>query len=219
MRNSALLVFSMLVVALPCRAEYWPLEEVNQTLIARGTVESAEGAMGRALVLDGSSLLELKESAGLTGGSFTVSFWFNPYQIDGGQQMLAGKNRYALKEREWSLTVEPDGKLRAHLQQDGWRTISSAEPLKAGSWHFAVLVIETQKAALFLNGRLVGELKLLKPVPVTEAPITLGGIWDGGSVRQPFHGALDEFTCQSRAMSGAEVAANYQPVLRRCWPI
>jgi hypothetical protein len=214
MQNPALLLFSMLVVAMPCLAQHWSLDEVNDTLIARGTAASAEGALGRGLVLDGSSLLELRESARLTGGSFTVSFWFNPYQLEGGQQMLAGKNRYVLKEREWSLTVEPDGKLKAHLQQDGWRTISSDEPLKAGCWHLAVLVVETQKASLFLNGQPVGEVKLSKPVPVTEAPITLGGIWDGGAVRQPFHGALDEFTYQPRALSGAEIAANYQPVLR-----
>ena len=63
---------------------------------------------------------------------FTVSVWFNPYDLADGQQMLAGKNRYSRNERQWSLTVEPDGKLKAHLRQNGrtagirFRTVANA---------------------------------------------------------------------------------------------
>ncbi len=57
-------------------------------------------------MLDGGSVIELKDSAGLADGTFTLSLWFNPYELTGGQQILAGKNRYALKERQWSLIIE-----------------------------------------------------------------------------------------------------------------
>ena len=81
--------------------------------------------------------------------------------------MLAGKNRYSRNERQWSLTIEPDGRLRAHLQQGGWSTISCAEPLTAGAWHFAALVVDAEKASLFLNGKLVGEVKLTTHIAAT----------------------------------------------------
>jgi hypothetical protein len=74
------------------------------------------------------------------------------------------------------------------------------------------LAVERDKAALFLNGKPAGEVKLQTPIAATPAPITLGGIWDQGIVRQPFYGALDEFSYQPRALSAKEIAAAYRPV-------
>lgn len=224
MRHTFLVLLSL---ASPAFAVTWPLDDVADTLFVRGFAKTAAGASGQSLVLDGGSLIELKDSAKPGGGTFTVSLWFNPYELTGGQQMLAGKNRYSLNEREWSLTIEPDGRLKAYLQQGGWRTISCAEPLKAGAWHLAALVVDSDKAALYLNGKPVGEVRLKTPIAATQAPITLGGIGDAGKVRQAFSGALDEFSYQSRAMSAAEIAASYRPVpathdvpkLAAAWPL
>jgi hypothetical protein len=182
-------------------ASHWPLDAITEALIVRGKVQAAAGASGNSFQLDGASLVELKDSAKLAGGTFTVSLWFNPYALDGGQQMLIGKNRYSCGgERQWGLTIEPDGHLKAYLHQNGWSTISCAEPLKAGSWHFAALVVESAKATLFLNGKLVGEVKLEQPIVATEAPITLGGIFDDGRARQTFLGALDEVRIEQQAL-------------------
>ena len=213
MKYSILLLFILLSVGSPIRAADWPLEDVADTLIVRGKVKRADGVSGQCLVLDGESLIELKESAKLTNDAFTVSLWFNPYDLAGDQQMLAGKNRYSQNERQWSLTIEPDGKLKAHLRQGGWITITCGEPLVAGQWHFATLVADADKASLFLNGRSVGEVKLQTPIAATAAPITLGGIWDKDAVRQAFHGAVDEIAFQSRVMSEREIAAAYRPAL------
>jgi hypothetical protein len=212
-KDMKLTLLAAVLLASPSLAATWPLDGVDDALIVRGTAKTAVGASGQSLVLDGESLIELKDSAKLASGAFTVSLWFNPYERVGGQQMLAGKNRYSRNERQWSLTIEPDGRLRAHLQQGGWRTISCAEPLKAGAWHFAALVVDAEKAALFLNGKPVGEVKLKTPIAATEAPITLGGIWDAEKMRQTFHGALDECSVHSRALTAEEIAAQYRPVL------
>lgn len=195
-------------------ASRWPLDEVADTLVIRGSSPKvASGATGQSLVLDGESLIELKESAKLGCGEFTVSLWFNPYDLAGGQQMLAGKNRYSLDERQWSLTIEPDGKLKAHLRQSGWSTILCKEPLVAGRWHLATLAADARKGSLYLNGKLVGEVPLKSPIANTPAPITLGGIWDAGAVRQSFRGAVDEFSFLPRVLSEKEIAASYQPVV------
>ncbi len=74
-------------------------------------------------------------------------------------------------------------------------------------------MVDAEKATLFLNGKPVGEVKLKTPIAATEAPITLGGIWDAEKMRQTFHGALDECSVHSRALTAEEIAASYRPVL------
>jgi hypothetical protein len=193
-------------------ADSWPLDEVNDSFTVKGSTRIAAGASAKSLVLDGDSLIELNDSAKLSSCTFTVSLWFNPYDLAGGQQMLAGKNRYSRNERQWSITIEPNGELKAFLWQTGWRTISCPQPLKAGAWHLATLVVDQGKAALFLNGKAAGEVKLQTAIAATSSPITLGGIWDRETVRQAFYGALDEFSHQPRALNAKEVAAAYRPV-------
>ena len=202
----------LLLFAVQAQAASWPLDEVADTLVVRGNAQTAAGVAGKSLVLDGESLIELKDSAKFASGEFTLSLWFNPHDLASEQQMLMGKNRYSCNERQWSLTIEPDGKLKAHLRQNDWSTILCTEPLTAGRWHLATLVADAQTALLYLNGKLVGEVKLASPITATEAPITLGGIWDAGAVRQAFRGAVDEFSFRPRALSAKEIAASYQPV-------
>jgi hypothetical protein len=202
-----------LASTLACTAETWPLDAVDAPIKVVGEAKVASGAHGEALVLDGVSVIELKDSAALNGGEgFTFSVWFNPYALSAGQQVIAGKNRYSLNERQWSLTVEPDGRLKAYVQQGGWATITSEEALQAGHWHLATLTISAGKAALFLNGKAAGEVVLKKPVPATQAPITLGGIVDAGVLKQTFSGAVDEVRFEPRVLSAEEVAASYKPV-------
>jgi hypothetical protein len=177
MRYSIFLLLILTYQTSQTQTANWPLDEINATVTMRGSAKTAGGAFGRSLVIDGESLIELKDSADFASDAFTVSLWFNPYDLAGGQQMLAGKNRYSRDERQWSLTIEPDGKLKAHLRQNGWSAISCDKPLVAGQWHSATLVVDSGIAKLFLNGKPAGEVTLQTPIAATEAPITLGGIW------------------------------------------
>jgi hypothetical protein len=124
----------LLSLATPAFADCWPLDEIDDSLIVHGVARKDSGVSNSCIVLNGESLLELKDSDSLTTNStFTISLWFNPYDLNGGQQMLIGKNRYSRNERQWSVTIEPDGHLKAYLYQDGWSTISSSEPLNVGT--------------------------------------------------------------------------------------
>jgi hypothetical protein len=209
--NSALFCLLLLTSALP--ASPWALDRLDESWVLRGSVKPAAGAVNGSLVFDGGSLLELKDSASLTAGTFSLSLWFNPYEPEGRQQMLVGKNRYSRDERQWGLLIEPDGRLKAYFQQDGWRTIECAQPLKPGAWHRAAVVVEPDRAALFLNGLPVGETKLARAVAATAAPITLGGIFDEGRVRQAFAGALDDLRIEPGALRAEDIASAYQPVM------
>ncbi len=196
-------------------AAQWSLDTPkDETLVAHGVVQDAPGVSQQSLVLDGLSVIELKNSAALNGaeGSFTFSAWLNPYALNAGQQVIAGKNRYSRNERQWSLTLETDGRLKAYLQQGGWATISSPEALQAGRWYLATLTVRADKAALYLNGKAAGEVALKQPVRPTQAPITLGGIFDNNRPIQCFEGAVDEARYEPRTLSAEEVATSYQPV-------
>lgn len=209
------LPFFFLLCSSPCLAQnalHLPLDAADSAIVVRGKAATAPGVEKQSLVLDGLSVIELPRSAELNPERFTVSIWFNPYSLKSGQQMLAGKNRYSQNERQWGLTIEPDGRLKAHLRQQGWRGIVCGQPLKAGHWHLATLTVEPGKAALYLNGQPAGEAKLEQLVPATTAPITLGGIWDANAPRQSFRGALDEFRFEPRVLSTAEITTSYRPV-------
>ncbi|MCB1210317.1 MAG: hypothetical protein KDK97_13365, partial [Verrucomicrobiales bacterium] len=205
-------VFSLLCLG-TLFAERWPLEKVDAGLIPQGEPRSAIGAIGQCLALDGSSLIELKDSAALTSTpAFTISSWFNPYVLENSQQMIVGKNRYKLNEREWGLILEPDGHVKAYLHQGGWSTISCKEPITAGHWHRVTLTVGNGRAALYLNGKPVGETTLKAPISATQASITLGGIDDGGHLRQTFLGALDEVEFEPRVKTAEEITSSYHPV-------
>jgi hypothetical protein len=212
-RFPLLLCAFILAPTLACMAEHWTLDAVDYQIALFGKAKVASGAREKSFALDGSSVIELKDSAALNGdGGFTFSVWFNPYALSAGQQVIAGKNRYSHDERQWTLTVEPDGKLKAYLKQGGWSTIGCAETLQAGHWHLVTLTVREGKAALYLNGKSVGEVTLKKPVAPTQAPITLGGSWDGQRAQQQFLGAVDEALFEPRAWSVEEIAASFRPV-------
>jgi hypothetical protein len=211
-RLASTAVFASLAAS-AAEVSHWPLDnyKTEHWSLPHGQVHSAPGAKGESLRLDGESVIELKDSTALASGSFTLSLWFNPYDLSGGQQILAGKNRYSRGERQWSLTIEPDGKLKAHLWQTGWVTIPCPHPLQPGAWHRATLSVSADKAILYLNGQPVGETGLKSPIAPTDSPITLGGIWDAGHVRQPFTGAVDDCVIHAVARSQEEIAKEYEP--------
>ncbi|MFZ2277345.1 MAG: exo-alpha-sialidase, partial [Prosthecobacter sp.] len=198
----------------PVTAQTWPLDAVDAPIqVHGGRPKVAPGAHGKSLVLDGKTVIELKDTAALNGETgFTFSVWLNPHVLDAGQQIIAAKNRYSLKERQWSLAVEEGGILRAYLQQDKWRTITAKPLLQAGHWHHVALTVSATQAVLYLNGRPVGKTPLSKPLPATQAPITLGGVKDGDRLTQQLHGAVDDARFISRVLTAAEIAKTYRPV-------
>lgn len=210
----ALALVTSSVLASHAMAAQWPLDEVDASVKVHGSARTAAGAAGQCLVLDGSTVIELKNSASFNAapGGFSFSVWFNPYAPAGGQQVIAGKTRHPLDGRQWMITLEPDGTIKAFLQQAGWSTVGSKEAVKAGSWYLVTLTVGADKATLYLNGKSIGEVALEKPLPMTDAPITLGGIADAGNSKQMFSGAVDEARFESRVFSPKEIAAGYKPV-------
>ncbi|MBI5691373.1 MAG: exo-alpha-sialidase [Verrucomicrobia bacterium] len=200
-------------VAAPAR--HWPLDTAaNAAFTLRGQASAVAGVRGQALALDGRSLIELNDSAGLNPGEagFTLTLWAAAFAPGGEQQMLAAKNRYSLGERQWGVMIDRDGKFRLYVDQGGWKTVTAAASPQPGRWHLVGVVVRPGEAELWINGRREGSVALAKPIPATAAPLTLGGVNDQGALRQTFHGALDEVRLFPRTLPPAELVALYSPV-------
>ncbi len=193
----------------------WPLDSLDSSeFSAHGEVTAAAGVEANSVVFDGSSLLKIKHSEQLAGGQagFTLTVWVNPYRLNGDQQMIAAKNRYSLGERQWSLMIDKDNRFRLYVYQGKWETVGCDTLPKAGHWHLIGVVVRPGSAELWENGKMAGKVELTKPVPLTKAPLTLGGVDDNGRVRQTFVGALDEFRLFDKPLDARKMAVSYKPV-------
>ncbi len=223
--NASLLAFALLapglVAAEPMHSaatpdRTWPFDSTSSEQLRQkgGSAVEAIGVREQCLVLKGKSLLEVKNSASVPNSRkpFTLIVWFNPYNLDRGQQMIAAKNRYSLNEREWGIMVDRDQKLRLYIHQGGWQTAQAGTALKAGSWYQVGVVVGADIAELWLNGKLAGTVELSRPIPSTKAPLTFGGVDDDGRIWQTFMGALDEGMLFDQALKPNEMAALYRAV-------
>ncbi|MEZ5386837.1 MAG: hypothetical protein R3F13_15105 [Prosthecobacter sp.] len=65
-------LFALLLITTPAFAEVWPLDAVSPSLIVHGIAKPAAGVAGQSLVLNGDSIIELKDSSALAAdGGFT----------------------------------------------------------------------------------------------------------------------------------------------------
>jgi len=194
----------------------WPLDNpaAGQWSEKGGAASSGAGVSKNSVVLKGRSLLELKNSAATASGGkpFTFVIWLNPYNVNRGQQMIAAKNRYSLGEREWSLMVDKDKKLRLYVHQAGWKTAETGTALQPGHWYQAAVVVRQSKAELWVNGQLADNVPLTRPIAQTKALLTLGGVNDNGRIWQTFQGALDNAMLFNRGLQADEIAKLYTPV-------
>ena len=216
MRRLILLTGLAAVYSIDCLAdEAWSLNSVSSpTFDLLGKGRSAAGVRGNSLVLDGTGLVKLTDSAKLASqvDGFTLMVWVNPYRLSAGQQMIAAKNRYSLGERQWSVMIDEDNHFRLYVFQGRWVTVSAKVLPKPGHWHLIGVVVRKASAELWVNGRKAGDVELKKPVPQTAAPVTLGGVNDNGRIRQNFEGAIDEVRLVERPLPAEQLATAYQPV-------
>lgn len=200
---------------LPAEEHSWPLDSSDSSEFSvHGDIAEAPGVNGSSLVFDGTSLLKVKDSEQLTSGAagFTLTAWVNPYRLSKQQQMIAAKNCYSLNQRQWGVMIDQDNRFRLYVYQGRWVTAECSTAPKPGHWHRIGVVIRPASAQLWVNAKLAGEVKLPKPIPQTQAPMTFGGVDDNGRIWQNFIGALDEIQLVDKPLDAQQMAATYKPV-------
>jgi hypothetical protein len=209
----ALLLFCSL---LPADDHVWPLDSADASgLSVHGELTTAAGVDGQSVIFDGALLLKVPESEHLATGSdgFTLTVWVNPYLLNDEQQMIVAKNRYSLNERQWGVMIDKDNRFRLYVWQRGWATADAKTPPKPGHWHQIGVVVRPTAAELWVNGQREGQVKLIRPIPQTAAPLTFGGVDDNGRIWQNFSGAIDEVSLFDKPLDDDQLASAYRPVV------
>ncbi len=142
---------------------------------------------------------------------FTATAWFRTPTNFAGLQLIAAKYIDS-SFNGWALVVQ-SGQLRGFFYRNGdigihnnFAMEGTASPLVAdGGWHHAALVVDATGGKIFLDGSLMVSSNWAGPAgPMTStAPVTLGALPNG----YPLIGDVDEVMLWSRALTGAEIAA------------
>ena len=194
---------------------WWALDSVKTSELAlHGVATTAPGVNKTSLVLNGESLLRVKDSSGLAAKKvgFTLTAWVNPYRLGGNQQMIAAKNRYSLNERQWGVMIDKDNRFRLYAWQGKWVTAEAKTTIQPGHWYHVGVVVRPSSAELWVNGKLADQVQLTQSIPQTKAPLTFGGVDDNGRIRQNFVGALDEIRLFNKPLDAKQMATAYKPV-------
>lgn len=199
--------------------------EVNGT--GEGTYQYVDGKVGQALQLYGNDALGYFTAPPLNyTGSFTVSAWVKPDEIDGN---LAHS---IIVERAYNqdLYCGPYSATKFDLQiyQGKWR-FATANLDPSGTCHFTVLLSEqpitpgqfyhvvgshdaqTGMNYLYVNGSLIEQAEafgLLWAQP--NSLLRIGTNFPEYGVYQPWHGIIDELRFHSRSLSHSEVIEFYE---------
>lgn len=192
----------------------WRLDESldgrpGAALTAHGSLTWAAGIDGRSWLGNGTDAWLSTPDApefDFTSGAFSICVWVNPHRLPTDQEMLVGKNCYALNQREWGLLLEPGGRAAFYLRRDGWKTVTARTAAWPGKWTHLVATVDGEVARLYVNGRLEQTGSFGRPEAHTAAPLTLGGIDNHGTLMQLLNGALAEAAIYNRALSEAEIA-------------
>ena len=178
----------------------------NQPGTVKGTPQSVAGVDGRALRFDGCIVsVPSAPSLQFADATFSIAAWVNPYELGRGQQMIVAKNVYSAGKREWGLMLDNDNRFRFYLWQNGWKTLASPTEPRPGHWHHVAVTVEKGRGRLYINGKQEAENAMASSVPVTDAPLTIGGVLDGERVRQMFAGALDEVSLYRGVLTPAAI--------------
>ncbi len=200
-----------------CAAEdrRFPLDDATSPgLQVTGPLQAVNGVDGPAVLLNGGTVLQEPEGNAFGRGDdgFTVRLWVNQYLPNGEQQMLVARNRYSVNEREWGVMIDRDRYVRLYVWQGKWVTVESATQVKPGHWNQVVVVHRGQQMELWVDGKHAGTVPLHRPLPVTQAPLTVGAVNDNGRVWQNFVGAIDQLQLRESAESESQIRASYEPV-------
>jgi hypothetical protein len=215
MKRLTYLILSFAVwIAARAADRNWPLDgwPTNGLQGLGGEVELVDGAVNQCLRLDGHTTIQVSDSQLPHSDAFTAAIWLNAYSVDRGQQIIMGKNRYSLDEREWGVMIDKDGRIRLYVWQGSWTILDSGYRPKVGHWQHLIVSITGSTAAIWINGRIAKSVDLKNAVVATNAPLTFGGVNDNGRIWQNLFGALDDARLYDWALSDAEAAALYRPV-------
>jgi arabinan endo-1,5-alpha-L-arabinosidase len=170
-----------------------------------GQASFANGSVGRALVLDGSSGVRLPDDL-IGDHSYSISLWLYPTAVS---QFTTAFFGWATDSSWISVVPRGPGGLQHTMLWSGtaWfdGTFNSAIPV--GSWSHLVMVVNAGALSLYLNGQLANTMTGFPDVftPAAATQFALGvNFWD-----VPYNGMVDQLKIYDEAIAAENVQALY----------
>ena len=173
-----------------------------------GHLKQVDGVDGQCLVFAGEGdCVSISDTPELSfvNATFSLSAWVNVYALNRGQQVIIGKNNYAVKQRELSLMVDADNRFAFYLYDQRWTSLKSKTKPKLGQWVHLAVTVDQGYVRLYVNGVLENEGPLGKTLADTAAPLTIGAINNSGKWKQQMFGAVDEVEIFSSVLNPQEI--------------
>jgi arabinan endo-1,5-alpha-L-arabinosidase len=167
-----------------------------------GSVAYTAGAVGRALLLNGSTGVRLPDNR-INDRSYSISLWLNPTVAT---QFTTAFFGWATDSSWISLVPRGPGGAQHTMLWSGTQwfdgTFNSAIP--TGAWSHLVMVVNNGTLNLYLNGTLANSLPnfpdVFTPAPNTQFAIGVN-LWD-----VPYNGLVDELKLYDEAIAAENVA-------------
>lgn len=176
----------------------------NRIDAAGGTVSYVAGAVGKAVVFDGNSGVNLPDNL-IKDHSYSISMWLNPTALTAYTTSFFG---YAT-DSSWISFLPGGFGGTTSLMWSGtaWFDGLFNMKLAVGAWSHVVVVIDNGKMTNYVNGKLVSSLNgfpdVFTPAPKTHFSLAVN-YWD-----IPYNGKMDELKIYDDALEQEDVAKLY----------
>lgn len=178
-----------------------PVEQSN------ASYQYQEGAVGRAVALDGNYGLKLMDNANALGESYTISFWMNAKNVGSGVDPTVTGGVFS---PEYWLNLTLDGKIWS--KNGDYIETAASSAYVANQWQQVTLTVDgnsegtaagTVVGKLYVNGEVVSQGNIAKGIMTQSGAKLYFGVnaWDAY-----FSGALDDVMVFNKALSEEEIA-------------
>jgi Concanavalin A-like lectin/glucanases superfamily len=175
--------------------------------IAHGSVSYTAGKVGQAFNLNGSSYIEVPSNPSIApSGSFSIETWvnFTSLNASGGDCIIA-KGNDCNCIGDWALFIMPSGKLRPHVNINGWwYYFDCSTTLAPNTWYHVAMVYDGSYIRGYVNGTLDGQQAASGTVATSTQPLKIG-VYSPSLSYAYFRGAIDELTFYKTALSASQI--------------
>ena len=177
----------------------------NRVFVPGGSVSYANGAMGRALLLNGSTGVRLPDNL-INDRSYSISLWLNPTVAT---QFTTAFFGWATDSSWISLVPRGPGAAQHTMLWSGtqWFDGTFNSSIPTGAWSHLVMVVNNGTLSCICNGALANTMTgfpdVFTPAPSTQFALGVN-FWD-----TPYTGLVDELRIYDEAIALENVQELY----------
>ncbi|MCA1800320.1 MAG: LamG domain-containing protein, partial [Actinobacteria bacterium] len=188
----------------------------GHTATSSGATYTATGKINGAYAFDGNDVLIVSHDAQLDFDD-TESFWLNSWvnlTTIGLNKYIIGKRNTAVNPEYWGMFISNDGRLRAHIEQDGASVLTpdTGSTVSVGSFHMGTVVFDrdSDRLLVYLDGTLTHNESLLDTInPSNTADIYIGARHYDSNSDLHFTGTIDELAVFTGVPTQADIDTLY----------